>query len=157
MKKERYLQLLNRDFTIYENLHDVLSKTHCLIYDVELDSLYASAKNMYDILKLAKERFLRKDSINISKSVCEYMQKIKDLEDYPYSLYTFLHRNVKICIIQKKKRFHVFAIGADFFNVFQKDFYQPDLYGDFDNLSDCIELYDEFVRWFCCKSAGALL
>lgn len=157
MTLEKYSQLLNKNCSIYEQLHDTLSKTQCLIYDKELEVLFNNVKSMYDILKLAKERFLRKDSINISKSVTQYMQKIKDLEDYPYALYTFLHRNVKICIVQKRKRFHVFAIGARFFDVFQKEFYQPDMYGDFDNLSDCIELYDEIVRWFCCDSARALI
>lgn len=155
MKKEKYLSILHNDFSPYKHVTDFLDNTHCLIFDTELDTLYKNVKNMYDILKLAKERFQRKDTLNISSSIAKYMENVNDIDKYPYVLYQFLHRNVKICITQYKKRYYVYAVGWDFLSHFRKYVYQNNksLFGGYMSLSDTIELYDDMVRSYCSRSA----
>lgn len=92
-------------------LGSLLSTTQYLISDYELNCCFKDIKNLYDTFRLAKKRFERKDTLQIAPSQKKYMQAVVDSIKYPYVLYDFVDKNVRLCVVQNKKRYYVYALN----------------------------------------------
>lgn len=131
-----------------------------LFYDYELQDLFNSVKNLYDIFKRSKKRFDRKDTLTISKSVCDFLQLQKDADLYPYVLYDFKCCSSRVCIFQKCKRYYVYVSVPNsqlVYKKYSKEWKDSDLYGGFDRLSDCVSLFISIVNFVCVNSSDVEL
>lgn len=137
----------------------LMSSSNYLLYDVELKDLFKDIKHSYDVMRRVYDRFIRRDQLNVAPSVAKYMQVLKDLDKYPYTLYYFVHRDVKICISQFKKRYHVYV--ANFVPSPDFDEYKyrgdPRFYGDYVNLSDAVPLFERLIHNCLQRVLGVLL
>lgn len=123
-----------------------------LFYDYELTDCYNSIKALWDIFKRVKKRFDRKDTLTISKSVCDFLQLKKDADLYPYVLYDFKCHSMRVCIIQRQKRYFVYCSCPNWRKVYAKykgDWKDLDIYGGYDRLSDCVPLFVSMVNFLC--------
>lgn len=136
----------DEDFEIPDSRYsDIASllKGQCLFLDAELSACWRAVKSLYDIFKVAKKRFDRRDTLQVSSSVAQFYQFTQDSVRYPYVLYDFIHKSDRICIVQNKGVYKVFCSSP------LKNF-EPDesklFYGHFDNLSDCVNYWFDMVR-----------
>lgn len=126
-----------------------------LFYDYELTDCYNSVKALWDIFKRVKKRFDRKETLTISKSVCDFLQLKKDAELYPYVLYDFKCHSMRVCIIQRYKQYFVYCSCPNYKKVYDKyksEWKAPDLYGGYDRLSDCVPLFVSIVNFVVVRS-----
>lgn len=126
-----------------------------LYYDYELVDCFNAVKNLYDIFKRVKKRFDRKDTLTISKSVCDFLQLKRDSDLYPYVLYDFKCHTVRICIIQKNKRYYTYVSCPNtrlVYDKYKSEWKDIDLYGGYDRLSDCVPLFLSIVNFVLVRS-----
>lgn len=122
-----------------------------LFYDWELEKSFADVKRLYDTFKRAKKRFERKETIQISKSMCDYIQKCKDVELNPYILYKFDFGSDRICLCQERKIYYVYVSVSDlsiYKQKFSDCFKFGNFFGGYDTLSSAITLYAEMVMFY---------
>lgn len=132
----------------FSNITDII-ESNFFIYDSELNSMYNNVKELYETFKLAKKRFERKDTLQVSKSFVDYKQKLNDCIKYPYVLYDFIYLDTRICVTQYKKKYHVYSTYKPSQKLDVKKSYAEKLYGDFDNLESAKKLFADLVKEYC--------
>lgn len=129
-----------------------VATSQMLFADYEMTDCFKLVKTLWDIMKRAKHRFDRKDTLQISSSVCQFVQLKKDEANFPYVLYDFRNDGDRICVTQCRKHFSVFANVNDKYMI--KEFFgnielKPCFYGSFDSLRDCVRLWLDIVTRYC--------
>lgn len=140
-------------------LGSLLSTTQYLISDYELNCCFNDIKNLYDTFRLAKKRFERKDSLQISPSQKKYMQAVVDSIKYPYVLYDFVDKNVRICVVQNKKKYYVYCLNYIPKSSYSHKAGQVGFYCESDNIAKTCEqwtfvLQDYLAEKLHCLSLG---
>lgn len=130
---------------------DISHASDCVFYDSELKSFKQKFKEINQILKDIDKRAQRRQTIQISKSLFDYIETVKTKEHCPQILYDFRDDFVRICPYRVKGRFSVLVVGFDypFVPLFNCEFSGVGLfYGDFDKLDDCLVLYRKIVYYY---------
>ena len=140
-----------------KDLPDIrIANPRFLFYDYELVDCYNAVKNLYDVFKRVHKRFERRETLTLSKSVCDFIQLQKDVDLYPYVLYDFKCHSSRVCIFQKSKKYYVYvSVPNDkaVYKKYQADWKDSDLYGGYDRLSDCVSLFMSIVNFVCVNSS----
>lgn len=139
------------DSVIPEDLYAVC-RSELLFADYDMTKCFNLIKQLFDIFKRAKKRFDRRDSLQVSPTVSQFFQSVKDSEDYPYILNDFRYNGTRICICQNKKHYYVYASGIDkdtanFFKDY-KNYSMPNFYGDFPSVGLAQGLFLTMVSKF---------
>lgn len=148
MKRDEFLKPESR----FSRIED-LAKGQCLFFDVELTQCFSQIKSLYDTFKNARKRFERKDTLQISSSATQYMQNVRDSQLYPYVLYDFVNKDVRICVHRLHHKYYVYVVGYSPDTRFYHSV-EPYHYGGFDDLSDACQMFLDIVRdylRFCFK------
>lgn len=127
-------------------------RSELLFADYEMTDCFKLVKTLWDIMKRAKHRFDRKDTLQVSPSVSQFVELKRNETDFPYVLYDFRNNGDRICIFQKRKRFYVYAnvsspkVLNDYFHSCEVI---PQVYGNFEQLCDCVRLWLDVVTRYC--------
>jgi len=135
------------DYSSTPLLVDLLDR-HALFFDSEFRAVMKMVENMHDICKRIYKRFERRETIQISPSVARYVEFDEEIRRYPHILYNFTSKDVRICIVHIKTRYHICCINfqPSFSSTSLSPFYDDGrLYGDWDSMSD-----DVLNRWLDC-------
>lgn len=125
---------------------DDVSHHQYLFADFELNRLTSLVKELYDTFKRAKKRFDRKETLELSPSLCKYIQSRVDALEHPFILYSFVNDGQKVMVYQHKKKYYVycnFSVSKRF-SCYRTGF-NSELYGNFDFLADAVQLFLNIV------------
>ena len=130
---------------------DISHASDCVFYDSELKQLRASFKSAYDTLKRIEKRAERRQTIQISQSLFDYVERERTKITVPQQFYDFKYADYRICIYHYHSKYSVLCVGFEFFaeRWRQCDFYgNGRLYGEFDSFKDCLNLYCYAIDFF---------
>ena len=130
---------------------DVSHLDDCIYYDSELRQLRALFKDMYKIFKDIEKRAVRSQTVQVSKTLYDYVDLQKVKKDVPQSFYDYKNGDYRVCIYKYRSKYSVLCVGFDYdVHLRRRDgFYSAGtLYGCFDKLdSDCIALFCRIVNY----------
>ena len=138
-------------------LGSLLTTTQYLISDYELNCCFNDIKNLYDTFRLAKKRFERKDTLQIAPSQKKYMQAVVDSIKYPYVLYDFVDKNVRICIVQNKKKYYVFCLNYTPSSSYPHNPNQVGFYCESALLAQCCEKWIQILSDYLSEKLNYLI
>ena len=130
---------------------DISHASDCVFYDSELRLFKEKFKELNNILKNIDKRAQRRQTIQISKSLFDYIETVKTKEHCPQILYDFRDDFVRICPYRVKGQYSVLVVGFDypFVPLFNCEFSGVGLfYGQFDKLDNCLILYRKIVYYY---------
>lgn len=131
---------------------DISHKFNCVYYDSELDVLRKNFTDCKKILDRIDKRARRASTMQVSKSLFDYVEKKRLLDSCPSEFYCFVCGDVKIQIVRYLSRYHVSVCGFKFDKI--AEYYcesridYTDLYGDFDSYKECIPLFFDIVCYY---------
>lgn len=94
---------------------DVMHESDCVYYDKELRILSRNFKECYNILKDIEKRADRKETVQISKSLFDYVELSKAVEKFPQIKYDFKFDDVRVYISKINNCFVVNVVGFQYF------------------------------------------
>ena len=130
---------------------DIEHASDCIFYDTEIKELRKKFKESYEILKAIEKRCDRRQTVQISKSLFDYVERSKTFRAVPQSFFCFISRDVKICIYRYRQYYSVLVVGFDY-NDLDKCFNDyigvGKLYGNFKSVDECVPLYYKIVAYY---------
>ena len=129
---------------------DISHFSDCVYYDSELRRLSKLFDEQYKIFKNIKKRAERRQTIQISKSLFDYVEKSRTRFTCPQTFYDFKYDDYRVCIYFYSGKYSILCIGFDFRdgNFRSLDWFgKGKLYGEFKNLSDSLALYCNAVDY----------
>ncbi len=132
---------------------DVGHAIDCVYYDSELKDLKASFKEAYSILKRIDKRAERRQTVQVSKSLFDYVEKQGMLRAVPSEFFDFKYNDTRICIYRFKKSYAILVIGFDWstteYELWRSDYFGVGhLYGYFKTPKDAMPAYLKCVHYF---------
>lgn len=136
------------------------SDFHNIYYDEDLVVIRRKVNELHDILKEMYMRFERHESLQIAKSVFDYLSQKDQYAAYPHMYYDFRVGDTRISVACKKShgKRHYFVNVVGFrpdefrFNPHISEFG----YGDFESVEASLPLFFEIVRDFILPRLSAL-
>lgn len=84
-----------------------------IFYDSELRELSAQFDSIYKILKNIKKRAERRQSVQISESLFQYVERKRTLNAVPQDFYDFRNGDDRVCIYRFRNKYCVLCVGFD--------------------------------------------
>ena len=130
---------------------DISHDSDCVFYDSELKRLRSAFADADKILKGIAKRAERRQTVQISKSLFDYVESSKELRVAPQKFYDFRFGDVRICPFVYKSRFSVLVVGysLDSPETLVRDYQGAgELHYRFDSLDVCLETFRYIVECF---------
>lgn len=130
-------------------------------YDEDLRELRKTVKHLKDVMDLMEKRYYRHETIQISKSVFDYVTAKEMSIQYPQQLYNFQVGDYRIAIkrvfLQNRKDSRYTCVCLGFVPDWRFNQYRNE-YGYFleEKLEDCVKCYVDIVHSFTSEYLGAL-
>lgn len=126
---------------------DIGHLENTVYYDSELKALDRAFKDCYEIFKQIRKRSERRETVQISKSLFDYVERKKFINSDP-SLFFDLHfDDYRCCIYYWRKKYRILCLGFESpdFNMSLPEWKSTgNLYGSWSSL--CDELYYFYLR-----------
>ncbi|QCS36379.1 hypothetical protein [Capybara microvirus Cap3_SP_320] len=144
----------------YESVREFVRRkfsldSQCLIYDNELCDAFVLSEALHACLKAIKHRYDRRDSVRLSRSVCEYIELHDSRYSHPHLVYCYTCDPVRICVALSPldRKYHIFStLPLDL----QRSHVGPFYFGDFDLLGDAVSAFDDCVCSYLRRKHGLL-
>lgn len=132
---------------------DISHASDCVFYDAELKSLKRDFYNIYKIFKEIDKRAERRETIQISKSLFDYVERKRTLNSVPSQFFNFSAEDIRICIYKYRKFYTILVIGFDWLtpdlSVLRTDYTGVGkMYGSFDSVSNAIPEYLRAIYYY---------
>lgn len=120
-----------------------------IFYDTDIKHIRVLVKELSDTLKAMELRMERHDTLQVAKSVFDYVSQKEMYFVYPYLYYDFRFGDWRVCIAcyreHKAHRYYICVSGTTPPSRFNA--YITDLgYGDFETLEEAITLFSEIIH-----------
>ena len=131
------------------NNSDISHFSDTVYYDSELRELSKLFKDSYDIFKRIQKRASRCQTLQISKSLFDYVQMTESKCSVPQQFYDFKSDDVRICVYRYKGSYSVLVYGFDYLkDDFRCSLGASSLYGEFVHLSDCVNFFLRVIAYY---------
>lgn len=131
---------------------DISHASDCVFYDIELRELKKLFKDMNTVFSRINKRAERRQTIQISKSLFDYVERKNNLIKCPQDFYNFSYSDCRIFIFRYRGAYSVYCTGFDYplLNIrSEKSFFGVGhMYGYFTDLSECIFEFKTCCNWF---------
>lgn len=131
---------------------DISHASDCVFYDVELREISKLVKQLYKVTKSIEKRSERRQTIQISKSLFDYVERSRSKSKVPTEFYNFHDDDVAIKIYRYKGFYRILVIGFEYPR--SRLFFFEDwvgkgyLHGEFKTLDDCIPYFYSVVSYY---------
>ena len=123
----------------------------CVFYDAELRQLRKSFKDADDILKHIVKRAERRQTVQISKSLFQFVERKNTMKVAPQEYFDFRMDEYRISIYMYKGSYHVQTLGFSYYPdtlSFEQLAGPSHLYYGAKYLKDLVPRFREIVLWF---------
>ena len=130
---------------------DINHDSKCVFYDFELKKLTSLFREVNKVLRSIEKRAERRQTVQISSSLFDYVERCRNLDSVPQDFYDFRCGDDRVCIYKFEKQFCVLTVGFEYFNKYflRKDFNSCGfLYFGFDTLKECIPYFYSVVFYY---------
>ncbi|AXH76317.1 MAG: hypothetical protein [Microviridae sp.] len=130
---------------------DISHDSSCVYYDFELKKLTSLFRDVNKILRNIEKRAERRQTVQLSSSLFDYVERCRHLDLVPQDFYDFRCGDYRVCIYRYKKKFSVLCVGFEYFNRYflRKDYSSlGSLYFEFDTLKEVIPYFYSVVFYF---------
>lgn len=148
MKKEQELSEFNKHlkYTPFLHRHGDFKNVY---YDDDLKNIRSLVKELSDVLKAMTLRYERHDTLQVAKSVFDYVSQKEMYFVYPHLYYDCRFGDWRVCIAcyreHKKHRYYVCVSG-----IIPPARFNPYItslgYGDFESLEEAVTLFSEIIH-----------
>ena len=130
---------------------DISHNPSCVFYDYELKKLSSLFREGNKIFRNIEKRAERRQTVQISKSLFDYVERCRVLDICPQEFYDFRCGDYRICIYRYKKRFSILCVGFEYIQrYYLRKNYEGlgNLYYEFATLKEVIPYYYSVVYYF---------
>ncbi len=124
---------------------DVSHASDCIFYDSELKELQKSFKSAYEILRQISKRAERRDTIQMSKSLFDYVERKRTRTSDPAQFFNFVFDDYRCCIYRYRKLYRILCLG------FECPFFArpiPEWTGAGNMYGSWLDISDDLVTYF---------
>lgn len=131
---------------------DISHASDCVFYDIELREFSKLVKELYKVTKQIEKRAERRQTIQISKSLFDYVERSRSKAKIPTDFYSFIDDDTSIKIYRYKGFYRLLIIGftlpRSVLPFYEEWLGKGNLYGEFKTLDECIPLYYFCVSYY---------
>ena len=158
MKKKDFEEKNNISYRKYAPF-ECHSSWHNVYYDSDLERIRRLSNDLQNVLNEMTLRFDRHDTLQIAKSVFDYVTQREMYNFYPHMYYDFRFGDSRICIglsrANNEAHYFVKNVGCVLDSRFN-EYISSFGYGDFDDIESAKTLFSEIVRDFILAHLGEL-
>ena len=107
-------EILDNCDTRNSPFYTLLKNSHSLFFDVEMTSVIRLVKQISDIIKRVEKRFERRETYNVSRSLCEAVTRDIQYTKYPWLYYDFRFDKVRICVVKVRNYYYIHYDGVPY-------------------------------------------